>query len=69
MDPAISATLIGVLCAALVGVLAWAFHLLRSDIRRVESKLDGLILALARSRHLIETHASPLAPPPGEAAG
>ena len=44
MDPAIAATLTGVLCAALIGVLAGAFHLLRSDIRRVEGKLDGLVL-------------------------
>ena len=69
MDPAIAATLIGVLCAALIGVLAGAFHLLRSDVRRVEGKLDSLILALARSGHLTETHASILAPPPGEAPG
>ena len=69
MDPAIAATLIGVLCAALIGVLAGAFHLLRSDVRRLEGKLDSLILALARSGHLTETHASILAPPPGEAPG
>ena len=52
MDPAIAATLIGVLGSALVGVLAGAFHLLRSDIRRVEGKLDNLVLALARSGDL-----------------
>ena len=46
MDPAIVATLIGVLGTALIGVAAGAFHLLRSDIRRVEGKLDGLVLAL-----------------------
>ena len=63
MDPAIAATLIGVLCAALIGVLAGAFHLLRSDIRRVEGKLDSLALALARSGHLTETHAQTLGPP------
>ncbi len=49
MDPATAATLIGILVAALLGVFASAFHLLRSDIRRVENKLDGLILALARA--------------------
>lgn len=54
MDPAIVATLVGVLGSALVGVLAGAFHLLRSDIRRVEGKLDTLILALARSGHLTD---------------
>ena len=62
MGPAIAATLIGVLCAALIGVLAGAFHLLRSDIRRLEGKLDSLVLALARSGHLTETHAQPLGP-------
>ena len=64
MDPAITATLIGVLCAALIGVLAGAFHLLRSDIRRVEGKLDSLVLALARSGHLTDPQATgPPAPP------
>ena len=60
MDPAIAATLIGVLVAALLGVFAGAFHLLRSDIRRVEGKLDDLVLALARSGHLTD----PLKPEP-----
>ena len=68
MDPAIAATLIGVLCAALIGVLAGAFHFLRSDIRRVEGKLDSLVLALARSGHLTETHAQ-IPRPPGDGAG
>ena len=63
MDPAVAATLIGILCAALLGVFAGAFHLLRSDLRdlrtdnretnaridRLEGKLDGLILALAQA--------------------
>ena len=42
MDPAIAATLIGVLVAALLGVFAGAFHLLRSDIKelRVENRTD-----------------------------
>ena len=42
MDPAIAATLIGVLVAALLGVFAGAFHLLRSDIKelRTESRAD-----------------------------
>ena len=42
--------------SALLGVFAGAFHLLRSDLRdtnaridRLEGKLDGLILALARA--------------------
>ena len=67
MDPTIAATLIGVLCTALIGVAAGAFHLLRSDIRRVEGKLDSLILALARSGNLTEAHGSNPAPPPGNA--
>jgi len=61
VDPAIAATLIGVLVAALLGVFASAFHLLRSDIRdtnrridRLEGKLDGLILALARAGILVD---------------
>ncbi len=54
MDPAIAATLSGVLGSALVGVLAGAFHLLRSDIRRVEGKLDNLVLALARAGYLTD---------------
>ena len=58
MDPAIAATLIGVLGSALIGVMAGAFHLLRSDIRRVEGKLDNLVMALARAGYLTD----PLAP-------
>ena len=54
MDPAIAATLIGVLGSSLVGVMAGAFHLLRSDIRRVEGKLDDLVLALARAGNLTD---------------
>ena len=42
MDPAIAATLIGVPVAALLGVFAGAFHLLRSDLKelRTESRAD-----------------------------
>ena len=65
MDPAIAATLIGVLCVALIGVLAGAFHLLRSDIKeyraesntrmdRLEGKVDSLILALAQAGFLVD---------------
>ena len=67
MDPAIAATLIGIMVAALLGVFASAFHLLRSDIRdtnkridRLEGKVDSLILALARAGFLVD----PQAPPP-----
>ncbi len=38
MDPAIAATLIGVLVAALLGVFAGAFHLLRSDIKELRTE-------------------------------
>ena len=54
MDPAVAATLIGVLGTGFIGVLAGAFHLLRSDIRRVEGKLDSLVLALAKSGYLTD---------------
>ena len=42
MDPAIAATLIGVLGTSLIGVLAGAFHLLRSDLKdiRTENRAD-----------------------------
>ena len=42
MDPVIAATLIGVLVAALLGVFAGAFHLLRSDLKelRAENRAD-----------------------------
>ena len=42
MDPAIAATLIGVLVAALLGVFVGAFHLLRSDLKelRTENRAD-----------------------------
>ena len=70
MDPAIAATLIGILVAALLGVFASAFHLLRSDIRdtnkrieRLDAKLDGLLLALARAGLLVDPQ--PPQPPTG----
>ena len=42
MDPAIAATLIGIMVTALLGVFAGAFHLLRSDLRdlRAENRSD-----------------------------
>ena len=65
MDPAIAATLIGILVVALLGVFASAFHLLRSDIRdtdkridRLDAKLDGLLLALARAGLLVDPQVS-----------
>ncbi len=84
MDPAIAATLIGIMVSALLGVFAGAFHLLRSDIRdlraenradhretnaridRLEGKLDGLILALARAGFLVDPQS---AQPPTDPQG
>ena len=42
MDPEIAATLIGIMVAALLGVFAGAFHLLRSDLKelRAENRAD-----------------------------
>ena len=42
MDPAIAATLIGIMVTALLGVFAGAFHLLRSDLSdiRAENRSD-----------------------------
>ncbi len=44
MDPAIAATLIGVMVSALLGVFAGAFHLLRSDLKdlRAENRADHI---------------------------
>ena len=61
MDP----TLVGVFLTAAFGVFAGAFAWLRTDIRRVETRLDsleekltgkvdGLILALARAGYFAE---------------
>ena len=80
MDPAIAATLVGILGAALLGVFASAFHLLRSDLRdlradnrdtnaridRLEGKLDGLILALAQASILVQPAQGP---PPTDPQG
>lgn len=44
MDPAIAATLIGVMVSALLGVFAAAFHPLRSDLKdfRAENRADHI---------------------------
>ena len=68
MDPALVGVLLTVAFSVFVGALAW----LRSDVDarfdRLESKLDGLIMALARSGHLAEPQAPAAAaaatPPP-----
>lgn len=58
MDPTIAATVIGVLLTVAFGAFATAFAWLRSDLgsrlERLEAKVDGLIMALARSGHLVE---------------
>ena len=58
MDPTISATVIGVLLTVAFGAFATAFAWLRSDLgsrlERLEAKVDGLIMALARSGHLVD---------------
>ena len=41
MDPAIAATLIGIMVSALLGVFAAAFHLLRSEIRDLRAETRG----------------------------
>ena len=43
VDPEIAATLIGIMVAALLGVFAGAFHLLRSDLKelRAENRADN----------------------------
>ena len=80
MDPAVAATLIGILCAALLGVFTSVFHLLRSDLRdlradnrdtnaridRLEGKLDGLILALAQAGIPVQPMQGP---PPSDPQG
>ena len=58
MDPPIAATVIGVLLTVAFGAFATAFAWLRSDLgsrlERLEAKVDGLIMALARSGHLVD---------------
>ena len=58
MDPTIAAIVIGVLLTVAFGAFATAFAWLRSDLgsrlERLEAKVDGLIMALARSGHLVD---------------
>ena len=58
MDPTIAATVIGVLLTVAFGAFATAFAWLRSDLgsrlERLEAKVDGLIMALARSGQLVD---------------
>lgn len=63
MDPAIAATIIGVLLSVAFGAFATAFAWLRADMNnrfeRLEEKVDGLIMALARSGQLTEPKTDP----------
>ena len=69
MDPTIAATVIGVLLSVCFAAFATAYAWLRTDINarfdkmddkvdtrfeRLEAKVDGLIMTLARSGHLNE---------------
>ena len=58
MDSTLAATVIGVLLTVAFGAFATAFAWLRSDLgsrlERLEAKVDGLIMALARSGHLVD---------------
>ena len=58
MDPTITATIIAVLLTAAFGAFATAFAWLRSDmttrLERLEAKVDGLIMTLARSGQLTD---------------
>lgn len=62
MDSTIAATVIGVLLTVAFGAFATAFAWLRSDLgsrlERLEAKVDGLIMALARSGHLADPGSS-----------
>ena len=69
MDPTIAATVIGVLMSVAFGAFATAFAWLRSDMNtrfdkmdarseRLEAKVDGLIMRLARSGYLTDPDAS-----------
>ena len=69
MDPAITATVIGVLLTVAFSAFGTAFVWLRSDVisrldkmddkwdtrfERLEAKVDGLIITLARTGHLTD---------------
>ena len=58
MDPTIAATVIGVLLTVAFGALATMLAWLRSDtnarLDRLEAKVDGLILGLARNGFLTD---------------
>ena len=49
MDPAITATLVGVAFAALVSALGFILRGMRSDIRELSSKVDTILFALVHA--------------------
>lgn len=73
MDPTVAATVIGVLMSVAFGAFATAFAWLRSDLgsrldkmddkadarfERLEAKVDGLIMSLARNGYLTDPDTS-----------
>lgn len=66
MDPAITASLVGVAFAALVNALGFILRGMRSDIRELGSKVDTILSALVHAGLLSpqQVPSAPLAPPP-----
>ena len=65
MDPAITASLVGVAFAALVSALGFILRGMRSDIRELGSKVDTILFALVHAGLLSpqQVPSAPLAPP------
>ena len=65
MEPAITASLVGVAFAALVSALGFILRGMRSDIRELSSKVDTILFALVHAGLLNpqQVPSAPLAPP------
>jgi len=65
MEPAITASLVGVAFAALVSALGVILRGMRSDIRELGSKVDTILFALVHAGLLSpqQVPSAPLAPP------
>ena len=65
MDPAITASLVGVAFAALVSALGFILRGMRSDIRELGSKVDTILFALVHAGLLSpqQVPGAPLTPP------
>ena len=65
MDPAITASLVGVAFAALVSALGFILRGMRSDIREFGSKVDTILFALVHAGLLSpqQVRSAPLTPP------